>query len=50
MWVRRAARRRALLAMGMSLTEQRDTPEQDIAELLAVHAVYVQVENEQNEG
>jgi hypothetical protein len=35
--------------MGMSLTEQRDTPEQDIAELLAVNAVYVEVENEANE-
>ena len=35
--------------MGMSLTEQRDTPEQDIAELLAVHAVYSEVENENNE-
>jgi hypothetical protein len=50
MWVRRATRRRTLLGLGLSLTEQRDTPEQDIAELLAVHAVYVEVENEANEG
>ena len=36
--------------MGMSLTEQRDTPEQEIAELLAVNEVFAKVENEANEG
>lgn len=48
-WVHRAARRRSLLALGLSLADVAALPVREADELLAVDAVFVRVQNEQNE-
>ena len=39
-WVHRASRRRALLNLGVSLTEQADLPARELDEILRVDDVY----------
>lgn len=49
-WVRRAVRRRQLLLLGVSLTEQNELPARELDELLHVHAVYVDEQNAREEA
>ena len=39
-WVHRAVRRRALLTLGVSLTEQAELPARELDEIVHVDAVY----------
>jgi len=47
--VHRSVRRRALLLLGVSLSEQAALPARELSELLTVHAVYIAEENRRNE-
>lgn len=48
-WLRRAMRRRRLLALGVSLSEQMATATRELDAILAVENVAVQVENDRME-
>lgn len=46
MWIRRADRRRRLLALGVSLDEQARTPIRILDEILAVDSTYAEAEKD----
>jgi len=46
LWIRRADRRRRLLALGVSLDEQSRTPTRILDEILAVDSTYAEAEKD----
>lgn len=48
-WMRRAVRRRQLLLLGVSLTEQAELPALELDQLMLVHQTYQAEEQRRNE-